>query len=299
MKNFSDDVTVLVLTYNSEKTIIETLESIRNQIYMPLHLIISDDASKDRTIKKCRRWLKCNYSRFLSSRILESDKNLGTSANYNRGESFCSTRWVKPIAGDDILLPECIKKNVDYIYQNPDVILLFSQQRAFVGDSILPIKAYDSDFFELSSREQVKRLVLDSTILDAPTFFYNLDATRCAGLFCDERIPLIEDLPKWINAARKNLKFGYLSEQTVLYRLRKDNTYAPKEKSPLYYRSERLLYFYYLFEERIKYDRDREIESVVNGECQYFDSYTKYRNLFIFRILRVIGEFVKKHLMCS
>lgn len=293
-----DIVTILVLVYNSEKTIIETLESIKNQTYPHLNLVITDDASVDKSVSLCKRWMDKNASRFVSATILESDINRGTSANFNRGEQACSTRWIKPIAGDDLLLPDCIQKNVDYMNQHPDVVLLFSQQQAFINDTFLPIKEYDKDFFELTSQEQVKRLVYDSTILDAPTFFYNNEVTRESGLFCDERIPLIEDLPKWINAARLNLKFGFLSELTVLYRLRRTNLYAPKDKSPQFYYSERLLFFFYLYEERIKYDREREIESVAKEESRFFKSYTRYRNFWLFRFLRMAVGFIQ-HLRYS
>ena len=289
----SDSVTVLVLSYNSQKTVIETLDSIKNQTFQRLHLVIADDASSDDTVSLCKQWVTTNSTRFLSCRILESDKNRGTSANFNRGESVCSTKWVKPIAADDILLPDCIQINLDYIHQQPDIVLLFSKQKAFNNKGFLPVKEYNTLFFEQKPEEQSKSLVYDSTILDAPTLFYNLEVTRKAGLFCDERIPLIEDLPKWINATKLNLSFGFLPEITVLYRLRKINQYSPKEKSPRFYQSERLLYFYYLYDERIKHNKDGEIQSLVDSERKYFNSYFRYRNFFLFRVFRSIVAFLK------
>ena len=50
-------VSVVVITYNSEKYILETLESIKTQSYKNLELIISDDCSKDDTVMICRDWL--------------------------------------------------------------------------------------------------------------------------------------------------------------------------------------------------------------------------------------------------
>lgn len=50
-------VSVIVITYNSAKYVLETLESIRVQSYQNIELIISDDCSKDNTIDICRNWI--------------------------------------------------------------------------------------------------------------------------------------------------------------------------------------------------------------------------------------------------
>ncbi len=57
-------VSVLVITYNSEKYVIETLNSIKNQTYNNLELIISDDNSQDNTINLCEHWVNENKSFF-------------------------------------------------------------------------------------------------------------------------------------------------------------------------------------------------------------------------------------------
>jgi glycosyltransferase involved in cell wall biosynthesis len=45
-------VSVIVTTYNSSSTIIETLESVINQTYLNLELLIFDDCSEDNTVEK-------------------------------------------------------------------------------------------------------------------------------------------------------------------------------------------------------------------------------------------------------
>ena len=55
-------ITVSVLTYNSSKTVLETLDSIKAQTYLYLNLNICDDCSTDETIKICEEWIKENYT---------------------------------------------------------------------------------------------------------------------------------------------------------------------------------------------------------------------------------------------
>jgi glycosyltransferase involved in cell wall biosynthesis len=88
-------VSVIIVTYNSSEFIIETLESVKEQSYKIIELIITDDASTDNTVLKCEQWLSENKSHFLSTKLITIDKNSGIVANRNRGLSAASGEWVK------------------------------------------------------------------------------------------------------------------------------------------------------------------------------------------------------------
>ena len=53
-------ISILVISYNSSKFIIDTLESIKKQSYNNIELIVSDDYSTDNTIELVTNWLKLN-----------------------------------------------------------------------------------------------------------------------------------------------------------------------------------------------------------------------------------------------
>ena len=54
-------VSVVVLSYRSAETIVETLESIKNQTYPNIELIITDDASPDNTVQVVQHRASCKY----------------------------------------------------------------------------------------------------------------------------------------------------------------------------------------------------------------------------------------------
>ena len=133
-------VTIVVATYHSAPFLLETLESAYNQTYLNLALIISDDCSKDDTLDIANKWIAQDRvkARFQSIEIITVPKNTGVSANCNRIIAAVNSDWFKIIAGDDILLSNCIEDNMNFVSNNSDARIIFSQ-----------IKLYQDQFQEL------------------------------------------------------------------------------------------------------------------------------------------------------
>ena len=293
-----ESVTVLVVAYNSSKYIIETLNSIKSQSWGNLSLIISDDGSIDDTVLKCKCWINNNSHRFIDSIIVENSVNTGISANINRGECLCKTTWLKLLGGDDILLPDCIKNNMDYVNRNPEIVLLFSRMLVFGGTknarSSIENKI-DYNFFKLSQTEQYEALLFQQPMLIAPTQFYNIDRFRELNLKCDERIPMWDDYPRWLRLSKLGFRLSFMDKETVLYRLCESSVSSSKKFSSAFFRSQKLVWYYYLMPEYIKkYGEDFTINKDINNQLFYFNEYVKYRYLLTSRLYSFIKMIFKK-----
>lgn len=258
-------VSVVVITYNSSATVLETLDSIKEQTYQNLELIISDDCSKDNTIDVCRKWLGLHLGRFRNVEIVTTPVNTGIAANLNRAESKCHTEWVKNIAADDLLEKDCIKNNMEYVLSHPNAIYIFSKVLVF-GNSQKQIDYFDHffdyNFFMLNPQEQLDRLVKKGNCIPAPSFFYNLKKKRELSLAWDERIPLLEDLPMWINALQKGIRFHFLNKVTALYRVGEKGLTSGRG-NPLSVYSGRLFRLLYVFPYEYKEDPLLAAEHVI------------------------------------
>ena len=242
-------VSVPVITYNSSATVIETLDSIYNQTYPNIELIVSDDCSTDNTVELCREWIESHKERFARTELLTVEKNTGVAGNCNRSGAACRGEWSKGIAGDDILMPNCIQDCVDYVTVHPDTIWLFGKMEGF-GRSQDDVdeymnKCYNYSFFQLQPEEQLRYLTFKGNCLPAPAAFVNIEGNKNTGVVNDERIPMLEDHPKWINLIRAGVKLHFIDKTIVKYRLSDNSLSTTTKPNPKAVKSKALFTVYY------------------------------------------------------
>ena len=115
-------VSVLIPAYNHENYIQETIESIINQTYPNIELIILDDGSKDKTWEKITELKPKCENRFVKS-LFETKQNEGTCITLNKLLKLSSGEFVYIIASDDLAKPQAIEEEVKFLQDNPDYAL--------------------------------------------------------------------------------------------------------------------------------------------------------------------------------
>ena len=96
-------VTVVVPAYNTEKYIDKCLQSLLNQSYREIEVIVIDDGSKDRTNEICKKYEQAD-SRFL----LISKKNTGVSDTRNVGIHHAKGKFIIFVDSDDYVTNDYI-----------------------------------------------------------------------------------------------------------------------------------------------------------------------------------------------
>lgn len=263
-------VSVPIIVYNSSKTIVETLESIYNQTYPNIELIISDDCSTDNTIYLCKEWINNRRDRFVNTEILTVEKNTGTSANVNRAEKRCMGEWIKNISGDDKLLPNCITDFIEYAQGHPEAKYIFGKMTFFDGDeSIYDELRCDYNFFKLPIEEQLHKLIYEGNCIQAPTSFYNREYINQLKFRHDERIPLIEDYPKWIRLLQLGVRFYFVDKDVVAYRVG-NGVSTQRVPSLRYYRSQVLCDLYYRYPIMLENNKEDGINRIADDFCEQY-----------------------------
>lgn len=298
--NKSPIVSVVVITYNSSDFVIETLDSIYKQTYKNIELIISDDCSNDETITLCNQWVNEHKNRFIRTEVIESNTNTGVAANCNRGYKASKGVWIKGIAGDDILLPNCIESYINYIESNSGISICVSKAQCFhissdgkqIYDNIIPT-IENQQIYKEDAISQLK-ILLKGNIIVTPTMFVKKEVFLKHKF--NDIYRYMEDIPFLIDVTKNNIKIHFLDEVTVLYRFSQsslsqvNSTFFPTrmfETKTIYFLNEKKSIMDKYSPEDISKEKKRLI---LWGITEYYlhNDASSLINRFIFRLLNKI-----------
>ena len=114
-------VSVLMSVYNGAQTVGPAIESILSQTFSDFEFIIINDGSTDESAEIIESYAKKD------ARIMViSQQNEGLTRALNRGIESCRTPLIARADADDHSLPERLAKQVAFMNENPDVVLLGS-----------------------------------------------------------------------------------------------------------------------------------------------------------------------------
>lgn len=304
-----------MLTYNQEDYVFEHLESIRYQIEnygkdVKVYFVLSDDASKDKTVKYVEDWIKAHKELFAGVTIVTKEKNEGIVPNYLMMLSNIHTQHYKILAGDDLYY----KNNVFELVRKGDFLLtpmICFDKNIIIQDK----KRYN--FKQLlicqcngNLKEYLIKRLKYSNCIDAPGTFINYDLLDGDLIKELRKYQWIEDVPMWnylLNKSDVDVKL--LQIPYIMYRsevgisnnknhavrnrfevdlkiiekyIHTDKTKFPKAINPYKYK--------YLFErEMVKHYHDRN-----DIEVQKFNDYILNEELYAERYLSVIFSNVKE-----
>jgi glycosyltransferase involved in cell wall biosynthesis len=120
-------VTVGMPVYNSEPHIAAAIESVLAQTFRDFQLIISDNASTDRSAAICAAYA----ARDSRVRLLRNPVNLGGNPNYRKVAEAACGEYFKWAASNDLIAPDYLERCIALLDARPDVVLAFGSTVLF------------------------------------------------------------------------------------------------------------------------------------------------------------------------
>lgn len=124
------EISFVVTSFNYEKYITDTLESIKAQTYKNFEIIVVDDCSQDNSVQAIERFIQDNQD--LKITLIKNDKNIGQMGSMIRGLKEARGQFVSFIDSDDVLLPEYAAQHIRVHLETS--IAFTSCQIAEIGD---------------------------------------------------------------------------------------------------------------------------------------------------------------------
>jgi glycosyltransferase involved in cell wall biosynthesis len=133
-------VSIGLPVYNGEPFVRQALESLLAQTYTDFELIISDNASTDRTAEICREFASRD-SRIHYHRLKE---NIGVDRNFNRTFELSGGEFFRWAAADDLCAPTLLQRSVELLDSRKDVVLCYPKSR-YIDDHGDFLKDYEDN----------------------------------------------------------------------------------------------------------------------------------------------------------
>jgi glycosyltransferase involved in cell wall biosynthesis len=226
-------VTVCIPTFNSEATIAETLDSLVNQSYKNLRVIIFDNFSSDNTVKVVERY----HSKFKKFEVRTSEENIGAEGNFTRCLAVDDSDYTAIFHADDIYDFQMIEKQVHALEENSDLLAVSTHSREIdlngkvIGERFLPSCFKDSVLNVLNFESLLEVTLKYGNIVTCPSV---LARTRVYSEYIrnwdGENYRSSADLDVWFRVAQLG-KFGILSPTYMSYRVADVSTSYRMKKS--------------------------------------------------------------------
>lgn len=115
-------VSVCIPTFNAEKYIRETIDSVLNQSYQNLEVIILDDCSTDRTLEIAESIGDPRIT------IHKNSRNMGPIESWSKLLDYAGGDYLKLLCHDDVLYQDCISSQVAVLVEKRNVVLVASNR---------------------------------------------------------------------------------------------------------------------------------------------------------------------------
>ena len=183
-------ISVIVPIYNQAPFIRETVDSVLDQDYPNLELVLSDDGSTDGTSEILREYAAGEPNRV---KVVASEENTGIAGAFNRALEAHTGEYIAWLGGDDVMLPGKLGRQMAALQASPDAIGCCHDADVFDSDSG---RSYGRFSEVYNGRRGVRdggvELLLDPAYMMLPSTMM-VRSSAVDGLRFDKRIRVSND----------------------------------------------------------------------------------------------------------
>lgn len=206
---------VIVPIYNTEKYLKQCIDSLLNQTYLNIEIILVDDGSKDSSLSICLEYQK----KYLNKIHVITQQNKGVSAARNLGIKYATGDYIIFVDSDDFCSENMIEEVNKVINQND--LLIFGYNKVYKNKNVA---MKENEFLIKDKTEMINYIFLNEKI---GGYLFNkvfsIDIIKKYKLKFDENIHYCEDLYFVIDYLKYCQYFKNIDNILYNYRMRKSS----------------------------------------------------------------------------
>ena len=189
-------VTVIALCYNHERFVQEALQSVVNQTYSNIELIVVDDFSTDNSVKNILKFIENNSS----AKTIFNESNLGNCRSFNQAFEMANGKYIIDFATDDVMLPERIAEQIKKFKNCSDKTGIVYSNGIYIDENSEPLKSSQIlDNLIMPEGEVYQNFLEGSFLMPCTMMFKKTVLDQMNGY--DETLAY-EDFDFWIRSSR-------------------------------------------------------------------------------------------------
>jgi alpha-1,3-rhamnosyltransferase len=203
-------VSIIIPSYNHKAYINQAVESVIQQTYQNIELIVIDDGSTDGSNELLKELAAVYNFKYIHR------PNKGLIPTLNEALSLISGEYFAMLGSDDYYAANKTELQVDFFRENTETALCYGGVTYINADGQIKKKGKTKHY----RSGLVFNAILKTNFIPLPTVMLRTDAVKEAGGF-DERF-FLEDYPLWLKIT-KRYPIGYIKENLTFYRLHNSN----------------------------------------------------------------------------
>ncbi|MEG3439563.1 glycosyltransferase [Pannus brasiliensis CCIBt3594] len=216
-------VSVIIPSFNHEKYIGETIESVLRQTYQDFEIVITDDGSTDNTVEIVKSFTDPRIKLFYFPR------NRGACVAANHCLEHASGEYIAMLSSDDIFIESKLEKQVNFLDNHPNygVVFSFAQIIDEDGRDFVEDEHFYTNIFIQNNRsrwEWLNYFFYRGNCLCHPSALIRRECYTAVGQY-DSRFAQLPDLDFWIRICSQ-YEIHILPENLLKFRVRQDRANA-------------------------------------------------------------------------
>ncbi|MBO8157757.1 MAG: glycosyltransferase family 2 protein [Bacillaceae bacterium] len=206
-------VSVIIPTYKRSDFLERAIDSVINQTYKNVEIIVVDDNDPDSSVRKNTEEKVQKYlNKYENIMYLKNKKNLGGALARNEGIYHSTGYYITFLDDDDIYLPEKIEKQVAYMNEH-DLDLSFTDVRIHNEKNKL-IDYREHKYIKSFENEELLKYHLMHHLTPTGTYMFKRESLLNIG--CFDNVKVGQEFRLMLKAIQRGLSIGYIPKSLLI-----------------------------------------------------------------------------------